>query len=208
MPTRWELYDLTRDFNETNDLAPAEPERLAAMIENWWQLAERHHVLPLDDRFRERFAENAANFHGSRTRYVLHAGMGHVPTEVAPDLRSRSYLIEAFVDLIGADRGVLIAHGDATSGYSLYVQDGRLVHDMNVGGEHVIVRSEVVVPDDWYPPARRARAPPDAHREPDAANRPRHERDHAADRRSTGGAHRDEAWPAELHLLVRPRHRP
>ena len=143
---RWELYDLARDFNETNDLAAAAPDRLAAMIESWWQLAERHNVLPLDDRFRERFAENAANFHGARTRYVLHAGMGHVPTEVAPDLRSRSYLIEAFVELTGGDQGVLIAHGDATSGYSLFVQEGRLVHDMNVGGEHVIVRSHVVVP--------------------------------------------------------------
>ena len=144
---KWELYNLTKDFNETNDLASAEPERLAALVANWWELADRHQVLPLDDRFRERFAENAANFHGSRTRYVLHAGMGHVPTEVAPDLRSRNYLIEALVDLIGGDRGVLIAHGDATSGYSLYVQDGRLVHDMNVGSEHVIVRSEVVVPE-------------------------------------------------------------
>ncbi|MGE0426308.1 MAG: arylsulfatase, partial [Reyranellaceae bacterium] len=57
-----------------------------------------------------------------------------------------SYLIEAFVELAGAGSGVLIAHGDATSGYSLYIQDGRLVHDMNVGGEHVIVRSEVPVP--------------------------------------------------------------
>jgi arylsulfatase len=37
--------------------------------------------------------------------------------------------------------GVIIAHGDATTGYSLYVQSGHLVHDMNIGGEHVIVRS-------------------------------------------------------------------
>ena len=57
-----------------------------------------------------------------RDTYVLHAGMGHVPTEVAPDLRSRSYLIEAFVELKGGDCGVLIAHGDATSGYSLYIR--------------------------------------------------------------------------------------
>ena len=26
------------------------------------------------------------------------------------------------------------------------MQDGRLMHDMNVGGEHVIVRSEVAIP--------------------------------------------------------------
>ena len=41
---------------------------------------------------------------------------------------------------------MLIAHGDVTSGYSLYVKDGRLVHDMNIGGEHQIVRSDRPVP--------------------------------------------------------------
>lgn len=42
--------------------------------------------------------------------------------------------------------GVLIAHGDATCGDSLYVRDGRLVHDMNIGGAHVVVRSDRPVP--------------------------------------------------------------
>ena len=65
---------------------------------------------------------------------------------MAPDLRSRSYLIEAEVELAEKSEGVLIAHGDATSGYSLYVQEGRLVHDMNIGGEHVIVRSQLPIP--------------------------------------------------------------
>ena len=59
-------------------------------------------------------------FQGPRKRFVFHAGMGHLPTDVAPDVRSRGYLIEADVDLAAGDEGVLIAHGDATSGYSLY----------------------------------------------------------------------------------------
>jgi len=37
---------------------------------------------------------------------------------------------------------VLIAHGDATSGYSLYVKDRHLVHDLNIGGGHEIVMSD------------------------------------------------------------------
>jgi arylsulfatase len=37
---------------------------------------------------------------------------------------------------------VLIAHGDATSGYSLYMQDGRLRHSLNVGGLVSTVSSE------------------------------------------------------------------
>jgi arylsulfatase len=35
-----------------------------------------------------------------------------------------------------------------TSGYSLFVQDGRLVHDFNIGGTYQIVRSERQVPPD------------------------------------------------------------
>ena len=69
--------------------------------------------------------------------------MGHVPTDVAPDVRSRNYGIEADVEIDeGGAEGVLIAHGDATSGYSLYIKDGRLVHDLNIGGGHQIVMSD------------------------------------------------------------------
>jgi arylsulfatase len=140
---KWELFHLDADFSETNDLAATEPERLGRMIAMWWDEAEKHKVLPLDDRFGPRFAENAARFHGARHHFVFHAGMGHVPTDVAPDVRSRSYTIEAHVEIdgVGAD-GVLISHGDATSGYSLYVRDGHLVHDLNIGGSHQIVRSD------------------------------------------------------------------
>src|SRR5690349_8220637 len=140
---KWELFHLERDFSEVDDLAAEEPDRLAAMIKLWWSEAEKHQVLPLDDRFGARFAENAARFHGARSQFTFHAGMGHVPTDVAPDVRSRSYTIEAHVEIdeAGAE-GVLIAHGDATSGYSLYVKEGRLVHDLNIGGGHEIVTSD------------------------------------------------------------------
>ncbi len=149
---KWELFHLDRDFSEVDDLAEKEPQRLAELIRLWWEQAEKHQVLPLDDRFGPRFAENAARFHGARSHFTFHAGMGHVPTDVAPDVRSRSYTIEAQVEIDEAGgEGVLIAHGDATSGYSLYIKDGLLVHDLNIGGGHEIVTSDRKVP----PGARR-----------------------------------------------------
>ncbi|MDB5430799.1 MAG: arylsulfatase [Caulobacter sp.] len=142
----WELYHLAEDFSEYEDLAEADPERLKAMVEEWWRQAEAHKVLPLDDRFGPRFAENAIRFHGARKRFVFHKGMGHVPTDVAPDVRSRTYRIEAEAHIEAGTEGVLIAHGDATCGYSLFIRDGRLVHDMNVGGHHAIVTSDRDIP--------------------------------------------------------------
>jgi arylsulfatase A-like enzyme len=143
---KWELFHLDRDFSEADDLAAKEPQRLDEMIKLWWSEAEKHNVLPLDDRFGPRFAENAARFHGARHQFTFHTGMGHVPTDVAPDVRSRSYTIEAHVEIDGSAEGVLIAHGDATSGYSLYIKDGLLLHDLNIGGGHEILRSTRKVP--------------------------------------------------------------
>jgi arylsulfatase len=146
---RWELYDLAADMNEVHDLAAEQPERLAALQARWWEEAAANKVLPLDDRFGERFAENAARHAGDRTRFTFWSGMGHVPSDVAPDLRSRSYRITAHVHPSGsqgAADGVLIAHGDATSGYSLFVRDGYLVHDLNIGGTHQVVASDRPIP--------------------------------------------------------------
>lgn len=145
----WELYHLDTDFSETDDLAAQEPERLKALVDEWWRQAEACNVLPLDDRFGPRFAENALRHQGGRKSFVFHKGMGHLPGDCAPDVRSRSYVIEAEVAAVG--EGVLVAHGDATSGYSLFVQDGRLHHTLNVGGLRTTVSSDRAIP----PGARR-----------------------------------------------------
>lgn len=144
---QWELYHLDRDFSETHDLAADEPQRLNAMKELWWREAEAHKVLPLDDRFGPRFAENAARILGDRRRFVFHKGVGHVPTDLAPDVRSRSYTIDASVRMAGNDNGVIISHGDATTGYVLYVRDGYLVHVLNLGGAHETVVSDRRIPN-------------------------------------------------------------
>ncbi|MGC8532529.1 MAG: arylsulfatase [Acidiphilium sp.] len=142
----WELYHLDSDFSETRDQAAVMPERLAALQAMWWAEAERCHVLPLDDRFGQRFIESLARGRGDRRQFVFHPGVGHIPTDVAPDIRARGYEIVAYVVLEAGSEGVLIAHGDATSGYVLYVQDGRLVHDLNIGGRHHVLRSSGMLP--------------------------------------------------------------
>jgi arylsulfatase len=143
----WELYHLDKDFAENQNLAAQHPDTLARLQALWWQLAQANQVLPLDDRFGARFADSARRYHASRSHFVFHAGMGHLPTDVAPDVRARDYRIEADV-LIPPQgcEGVLLAHGDATSGYSLYMHDGYLVYDQNIGGGHQIVRSDTKVP--------------------------------------------------------------
>ncbi len=140
---QWEIYHLDRDFAETRHLAGGHPEKLEILKQLWWRQAEANLVLPMDDRFGPRFAENSRRFHGRRTRFVMHAGMGHLPNDVAPDVRSRSYTVEAHVRVDREQaQGVLVAHGDATSGYCLYMQACQLVHDINIGGVHHLPQSD------------------------------------------------------------------
>ena len=44
-PGRWQLYDLSKDPGETNDLAEAEPARLAGLVEDWNAYVEDTGVL-------------------------------------------------------------------------------------------------------------------------------------------------------------------
>ena len=86
--------------------------------------------------------------------------------------------------------GVLIAHSDATSGYSLYIKDGHLVHDLNIGGGHEIVRSQRRLPSGAHRLVVYVERPV---RKPTACQRRAHggERIHAADRRRTCGCAQD-----------------
>ncbi|MDP3854132.1 arylsulfatase [Phenylobacterium sp.] len=146
---RWELFHLDADFSETDDLARAQPAKLAELQALWWKEAEACQVLPLDDRFAARFAENAARYSGPRKRFVFHKGMGHLPTDCAPDVRSRDYRIVAEARIEPGCEGVLIAHGDATCGYSLFVRDGRLHHTINIGGTRATVSSDAPLAPGW-----------------------------------------------------------
>lgn len=142
----WELYHLDEDFAEIDDHAAAEPERLAAMVDRWWDEARAHQVLPLDDRILERFLLPKPRPLTDRSRFVYHPG-AYQPTQAAADLKDVSHTITATVERAGPDvDGVLLCHGDRFGGYSFFVQDGHLVYDYNCGGAHTTVRSTHPVP--------------------------------------------------------------
>ena len=58
--TGWQLYDTTKDFSLSNDLADQEPERLKKMKEKFMEQAIENQVLPLDDRLLERLVPSVA----------------------------------------------------------------------------------------------------------------------------------------------------
>ena len=147
----WELYHLVHDRSECNDLARLEPDRLAALIERWWEEAERHGVLPLDDRgvelFGARFRDRSP--HPSNRRYVYRPPMSPMPGQAGAAIAGRSFDLTARITSGPGDAGVLFATGNRNAGMSVFVEEGRLVLDYNAFGDHTVVVSdrEVAVGD-------------------------------------------------------------
>jgi arylsulfatase len=144
----WELYHVAEDFSECHDLAEARPDKLAELVACWWEEARRNQVLPLDDRgFAERANENIRpHSPRGRRRFVYLNGMQHLGNASAPPTPGRSFRISADVTRDEHDGGVLIAHGSVNSGYCLMIEDGHLVYDFNLYGDHSILRSDRPVP--------------------------------------------------------------
>jgi arylsulfatase len=134
----WELYHLEEDFSEAHDRAADEPERLMEMTDLWWREAERHGVLPLDDRpasvtFR---AARRLGSPASRDRFVYYPPISHVVADACPSV-ARGWTMK--VDLehpdTGAD-GALVNRGTINSGFVLYVREGHLHFDYNCFHDH------------------------------------------------------------------------
>ncbi|HEX7354922.1 MAG TPA: arylsulfatase, partial [Mycobacteriales bacterium] len=144
----WELYDLSVDASECNDLAETQPDKLAELVDLWWAEAERHGVLPLDDRMIELFGARFRDYspHPASRRYVYRPPMLPIPAQASAALGGRSADVHARVTHAAGDEGVLFATGTENSGVSIFVQNDRLVVDYNAFDDHTVVESDVPVP--------------------------------------------------------------
>jgi hypothetical protein len=144
----WELYDLATDASECHDLAADQPEKLAELQRLWWEEAERHGVLPLDDRLIELFGARfrAHSPHRIDHRYVYRPPMSPIPVQASAAIGGRDFDLTAQVQRDEGDEGVLWATGTENSGISVFVQGDRLVVDHNAFDDHTVIESDRPVP--------------------------------------------------------------
>ena len=147
---RWELYHVAEDLSEVHDLADEHPERVAEMVEMWWDEAERNQVLPLDNRILWVITNPKPHRRRHRTSYRYFPGGSQVPEAVAVNVRNRSHAMTVKVELPegGVPSGVLLALGSALGGWSFHVLNGRLryVHNLYGKESHVIAADGVLSP--------------------------------------------------------------
>jgi arylsulfatase len=145
----WELYHVAVDPSETNDLAETEPERLASMVERWWEEAAKYQVLPISNRALDAILNPRPRRHRQRERYVYLPFGAPVPPGAAANTRNRSHTIAADVEYPAdvTPDGVLLAFGSVLGGFSFHVHEGRLRYLHNLQGKAVYaVESDEPVP--------------------------------------------------------------
>lgn len=134
----WELYDTGNDFSLANNLAASNPQKLTQLQTLFMQEAEKHHVLPIDDRVFERLLADQVgrpDLMSGRTSLTLADGMTGMLENVFINVKNKSKTITAEV-VVPADggNGTILAQGGRFGGWSLYVKDGVPAYDYNFLG--------------------------------------------------------------------------
>ncbi len=120
----WELYDLTKDYSQAENLAAKYPDKLKEMQDAFDREARRNQVYPLAPAW-GLFRPSPLS---GKTKITYYSGVSRLTAGVAPDLNSRLRKIVAVLNLPDAQtEGVILANGGRWNGFSIYVKDGHLV---------------------------------------------------------------------------------
>ena len=126
MQQPWELYHLSEDYSEADDLATKFPDKVKEMQALFDVEAKKNQVYPLDPRTAGR-QERPAGKH-----FTFYTGTGHWYVSLTPQYENHSHTITAYMDIPqGGANGVLLADGAESGGFSLFLKDGRPSYTYN-----------------------------------------------------------------------------
>ena len=124
---KWELYDITKDFSEANDLAAKMPDKLAELQSVFDAEAKKYQVYPLDSSFVPRVDPSIRpSLTRGRNTFTYYPGAIRIPEGTTPDIKNKSFSITAEVDIPeGGANGILATQGGRFGGWGLMVNDGK-----------------------------------------------------------------------------------
>jgi arylsulfatase len=130
---KWELYNISDDYSENNDLAAQNPDKLKELQGLFMEEAKKYQVLPLDNSWLERVVVPRPSAVAGRTEFTYLGEVSGIPYSSAPDLVGKSFKITADVEIPakGAE-GMLNTLGGRFGGYGLYLLKGKPVFTYNL----------------------------------------------------------------------------
>ena len=129
---KFELYDITKDWTQNNDVAAANPRKLQEMQKLMFAEFGRHQVLPLDASVATRMVTPRPSI-GERNEFVYTAPVTGIPRGTGPDLLNTSYTITADIEIPqGGAEGMIVTRGGRFGGYGFYLLKGKPVFTWNL----------------------------------------------------------------------------
>ncbi len=129
----WELYDLSKDWTQFDDVAAKNPEKLKEMKELFAQEARKYQVLPMDASVATRLVAPRPNITAGRSEFVYTRPMIGLPQGDSPLLLDTSYTITADIEVPqGGAEGMLLTSGGRFGGYGFYLLKGKPVFLWNM----------------------------------------------------------------------------
>ncbi len=123
----WELYEISKDYSEANDLATKNPGKLKELQDLFYSEAKKYDVLPLDNSTLQRFLTPRPSPTAGRTTFTYSGEHNGIPPACAPSIIGRSFTIIADIEVPeGRAEGMIVTEGGRFGGYGLYLTTGEL----------------------------------------------------------------------------------
>ena len=127
----WELYDLTNDFSQANDLASAKPGMLSKLKQLFLSEAEANKAFPIGGGLwiglhPEYTQQNPA------TEFSYTSDVIEVPEATGPKLGLRSSVVTIETNLQAECEGVLYSIGGYAGGVAAWVDQGQVFYEYNL----------------------------------------------------------------------------
>jgi len=129
----YELYDLTKDWTQSDNVAAKYPAKLKEMQQLFWKEAAKYQVLPLDATVATRFVTPRPSITAGRNVFTWSGEFTGTPNGDAPSILNSSYNFKAQVEIPqGGAQGMIVTQGGRFGGYGFYVLKGKPVFTWNL----------------------------------------------------------------------------
>ena len=95
----WELYDLTKDWTQYENVADKYPDKLKELQDLFWAEAAKYQVLPLDASVATRLVTPRPSLTAGRTEFTWSGELTGTPNGDAPFILDSSYTFKAEVEI-------------------------------------------------------------------------------------------------------------
>jgi len=117
---KWELYHITEDYSQYNDLAAKYPDKLKELQALFLQEAAKYQVFPLNNAAFSRLLSPRPSAVAGKTNFTYTGVNSGIPVDNAPNILDKDYTITANITVPdGGAEGIIATMGGRFGGYAL-----------------------------------------------------------------------------------------